>query len=62
MNQVRFNHLLGLEGLSQEVITEILDSAEAFLEVLERPIPSVPSLPINNFTDEYYRILGYSSI
>jgi len=44
VNQVRFNHLLGLEGLSQEAITEILDSAEVFLEVLKRPIPSVPSL------------------
>lgn len=44
MNQVRFNHLLGLEGLSSEVITEILDTAEVFLEVLERPIPRVPSL------------------
>ena len=42
--QVRFNHLLGLEGLSRETITEILDSAEAFLGVLERPIPRVPSL------------------
>lgn len=44
MNRVRFNHLLGLEGLDREVITEILDSAEVFLEVLERPIPRVPSL------------------
>ncbi len=44
MRQVRFNHLLGLAGVSREVITEILDSAEAFLEVLERPIPRVPSL------------------
>ncbi|NQU06373.1 MAG: aspartate carbamoyltransferase catalytic subunit [Calditrichaeota bacterium] len=44
MTQIRFNHLLGLEGLSREVITEILDSAEAFLEVLSRPIPRVPSL------------------
>jgi len=41
---MRFNHLLGLQGLSREAITEILDSAEAFLEVLERPIPKVPSL------------------
>ncbi len=44
MNGIRFNHLLGLEGLSREAITEILDSAEVFLEVLERPIPKVPSL------------------
>jgi len=44
MNQVRFNHLLGLEGLSRAAITEILDSAEAFLDVLDRPIRQVPSL------------------
>ena len=44
MKGVRFNHLLGLAGVSREVITEILDSADVFLEVLERPIPRVPSL------------------
>ena len=41
---IKLNHLLGLEGVSREVITEILDLAESFLEVLERPIPKVPSL------------------
>ncbi len=41
---VKLNHLLGLEGVSREVITEILDTAETFLEVLDRPIPKVPSL------------------
>jgi len=41
---MRLNHLLGLEGISREVVTEILDLAESFLEVLERPIPKVPSL------------------
>jgi aspartate carbamoyltransferase catalytic subunit len=44
MSQTKMNHLLGLAGVSREVISEILDSAEAFLEVLERPIPRVPSL------------------
>lgn len=44
MGQVKFNHLLGLEGVEREGIVEILDSAEAFLEVLERPIRKVPSL------------------
>lgn len=43
-NPVRLNHLLGLEGVGREVITEILDTAETFLTVLERPIPKVPSL------------------
>jgi len=41
---IRLNHLLGLEGVSREVITEVLDTAESFLEVLDRPIPKVPSL------------------
>jgi aspartate carbamoyltransferase catalytic subunit len=43
-NQVKLNHLLGLDGVSKEVISEILDVAETFLEVLDRPIPKVPSL------------------
>jgi len=37
-------HLLGLDGVPEPVITEILDTAENFLAVLERPIPKVPSL------------------
>lgn len=44
MVKTRLNHLLGLQDISADVITDILDSAEAFLEVLERPIPKVPSL------------------
>lgn len=44
MSRVRINHLLGLDGVNREVITEILDSADAFMEVLARPIPKVPSL------------------
>jgi len=36
--------LLGLEGLSAEQITAILDSAEVFKEVSERPIKKVPVL------------------
>ncbi len=40
----RRKHLLGLEGVSREEITSILDTAESFLEVLRRPIPKVPSL------------------
>jgi aspartate carbamoyltransferase catalytic subunit len=41
---VKLNHLLGLEGVRREAIVEILDTADAFLDVLERPIPKVPSL------------------
>ena len=37
-------HLLDLESYSAEDITEILDTAEQFRRVLERPIPKVPVL------------------
>ncbi|MBN1504292.1 MAG: aspartate carbamoyltransferase catalytic subunit [Candidatus Eisenbacteria bacterium] len=37
-------HLLGLEELGREQIEQILDSAKSFKEVLERPIPKVPTL------------------
>jgi aspartate carbamoyltransferase catalytic subunit len=36
--------LLGLEDLSAEEITSILDTGRTFREVLDRPIPKVPSL------------------
>jgi aspartate carbamoyltransferase catalytic subunit len=36
--------LLGLEDLSQDEILSILDTARTFREVLDRPIPKVPSL------------------
>ncbi len=37
-------HLLGLEGVSGQEIQLILDTAREFREVLERPIPRVPTL------------------
>ena len=37
-------HLLGLEGVSKEDITLILDTADSFFEVLQREIPQVPTL------------------
>ncbi|HSG98860.1 MAG TPA: aspartate carbamoyltransferase, partial [candidate division Zixibacteria bacterium] len=37
-------HLLGLEGVSREDITRILDTAISFREILDRPIKKVPSL------------------
>jgi len=37
-------HLLGIEELSGEEITVIIDQAEGFKEVLTRPIPKVPTL------------------
>jgi aspartate carbamoyltransferase catalytic subunit len=36
--------LLGIEALSPEEIVSILDTARTFREVLDRPIPKVPSL------------------
>lgn len=41
---VSVSHLLGLEGVSAQDITTILDTAETFKEVLQRPIPKVPTL------------------
>ncbi len=37
-------HLLGLEGMSAEDITRMLDTAESFKEVSERPVKKVPAL------------------
>jgi aspartate carbamoyltransferase catalytic subunit len=37
-------HLLGLEGMSAEEITRILDTAESFKEVSERSVKKVPAL------------------
>ena len=37
-------HLLDLESYTAEDITEVLDTAEQFRQVLERPIPKVPVL------------------
>ena len=38
------SHLLGLEGVSAEDITTILDTAENMKTILDRPIPKVPTL------------------
>jgi aspartate carbamoyltransferase catalytic subunit len=37
-------HLLGLEGVSRDDILAILDAADSFREVLDRPIKKVPTL------------------
>ncbi len=37
-------HLLGLEGMSADEITRILDTAESFKEISERPVKKVPAL------------------
>ena len=42
--RLRSRHLLGLEGLMEEELTLILDTAESFREIIERPIKKVPTL------------------
>lgn len=37
-------HLLGLEGVSADEISLILDTAESFREIIDRPIKKVPTL------------------
>jgi aspartate carbamoyltransferase catalytic subunit len=41
---LRSRHLLGLEGLTKEELTLILDTTASFREILERPIKKVPPL------------------
>ncbi|MDZ7261934.1 MAG: aspartate carbamoyltransferase catalytic subunit [candidate division KSB1 bacterium] len=41
---LKSRHLLGLQGVAKEEINLILDTAQSFKEVLERPIPKVPTL------------------
>ncbi len=42
--KLKSRHLLGLEGMSRRDITLILDTAEHFKEILDRPIRIVPTL------------------
>jgi len=42
--KLKSRHLLGLEGVTPEEITLILDTAESFREIIERPIKKVPTL------------------
>ncbi|MBN1398714.1 MAG: aspartate carbamoyltransferase catalytic subunit [Bacteroidetes bacterium] len=42
--KLQSRHLLGLEGVPEQDITLILDTAASFKEVLERPIKKVPPL------------------
>jgi aspartate carbamoyltransferase catalytic subunit len=42
--QMLSRHLLGLEGATAEEIALILDTAETFREIIERPIKKVPTL------------------
>lgn len=42
--KLRSRHLLGLDGMSREEISLILDTAISFREILDRPIKKVPPL------------------
>jgi aspartate carbamoyltransferase catalytic subunit len=42
--KLRSRHLLGLEGMRADEIGLILDTAESFREIIERPIKKVPTL------------------
>lgn len=44
MTSLSSRHLLGLEGVPKEDIVRILDTAESFREVLDRPIKKLPTL------------------
>jgi len=47
-------HLLGLEGVCREDIQRILDTAETFKEVLDRPIKKVPPLRGQTVVNLFY--------
>jgi len=53
---VPFNrkHLLGLEDLAAEEITTILDTADTFKEISERPIKKVPALRGKTIANVFY--------
>jgi aspartate carbamoyltransferase catalytic subunit len=51
---LQIQHLLGLDGVSQEDITQILDTADSFHEVLEREIPVVPTLRGKTVVNLFY--------
>ncbi|MGL1901753.1 MAG: aspartate carbamoyltransferase catalytic subunit [Fibrobacterales bacterium] len=44
MSQLSIKHLIGLNGVPKEDLRSILDTAQSFREVLERPVKKVPSL------------------
>ncbi len=50
----KHKHLLGLEGIEAEEIKLILDTAESFREVLDRPIPKVPTLRGKTIVNLFY--------
>lgn len=52
--KLRSRHLLGLEHLSRQEIRLILDTADSFKEVIERPIRKVPALRGKNIANLFF--------
>ncbi len=51
---LKSRHLLGLQGVPEEDIQTILDTATTFREVLERPIKKVPTLQGKTIVNLFY--------
>ena len=51
---LKIQHLLGLEGVGKEDITQILDAADSFSEVLNREIKVVPTLRGKTIVNLFY--------
>lgn len=54
MSEVRLTHLLGIEGLSRTTAERILDTAEVFLDVNQRPVRKVPTLRGKTIINVFY--------
>ncbi len=52
--RLRIRHLLGLEGVCREDLERILQTAESFKEVLDRPIKKVPPLRGQTIVNLFY--------
>ncbi len=54
MNAFAHKHLLGIEGLSQADMLQVLDTAKAFFEVSRRPVRKVPTLRGKTIINVFY--------
>jgi len=54
MSKLSGRHLLGLDGVPKKDIQLILDTALTFREVLERPVPKVPTLQGKTILNFFY--------
>jgi aspartate carbamoyltransferase catalytic subunit len=53
-HQFRQKHLLGLSNYSREDILYVLDQAKNFREILDRPVPKVPTLRDKTIVNLFY--------